>query len=271
MISEQDFKKLTDVIYRRAGIAIDMSRYPTLKTKLELYMTQHNIPSFRQYFHSIRFDTTNKNMQTLMNMITINETYFYREKYQFEILVNEVLYELDKIRPTRETFRILCAPSSTGEEPFSIVLHLLEEGRLVKRRDIEIVGIDIDTTVIQKAKSGKFHKRSIDYLPTHVRDKYFKGDGYFYDIAPHLKDVVDFRVINVMDSNKLKLLGKFDIIFSRNMLIYFDDSSRKEVATTFYEMLNPSGFVFLGHAESMNRITSRFKPKKYDKNIIYQK
>ena len=128
MINEQEFKKLTDVIYRRSGISIGEKRFHILKPKIETYMKKKGYNSFREYFHSIRFDSTNENMQDLMNLVTINETYFFRENYQFEVLVNDVLYELDKIRPKNKPLRILCSPSSTGEEPYSIALHLLQEG-----------------------------------------------------------------------------------------------------------------------------------------------
>jgi len=271
MISEADYKKITDVIYRRSGIAIGEKRYNILKPKLEAYMTKNNYTTFREYFHSIRFDPTNENMQDLMNIVTINETYFFRENYQFEILVKKALYELDKVRPTNRPLRILCAPSATGEEPYSIALHLLDEGKLVEKRDFEIVGIDIDNSVIKKAKLGKYSKRSVEFLPPAIRNEYFTQDGLLYNIADFLKDVIEFKVVNVMDKAQVSALGKFDVIFSRNMLIYFDDASRREVATTFYNMLNPSGFVFLGHAESMNRIVSSFKTRKYGQFIVYQK
>ena len=271
MINEQEFKKLTDVIYRRSGISIGEKRFHILKPKIETYMKKKGYNSFREYFHSIRFDSTNENMQDLMNLVTINETYFFRENYQFEVLVNDVLYELDKIRPKNKPLRILCSPSSTGEEPYSIALHLLQEGKLVEQRDFELVGIDIDNSVIQKAKLGKYSKRSVEFLPSALRGEYFTQNGLLYEIAEFLRDVVEFKVVNVMDKAQMRGLGKFDVIFSRNMLIYFDDTSRREVATTFHSMLNPSGFVFLGHAESMNRIVSTFRTKKYGQTIVYQK
>ncbi|PHO08967.1 chemotaxis protein CheR [Malaciobacter canalis] len=271
MINEKDYIKLTDVIYRRSGISIGEKRFNILKPKLEVYMNKQNYKTFREFFHAIRFDKTNEKMQDLLNIITINETYFFRENYQFEILINNVLYELDRIRAIDKPIRILCAPSSTGEEAYSIALHLLEEKYLVEKRDFEIVGIDIDSNVIKKAKSGTFSKRSVEFLPLKIKDEYFKENGLLYNINDFLKEVVDFKVINVMEKERMKSLGKFDVIFSRNMLIYFDEASRREVATTFYNMLNPDGFVFLGHAESMNRISSTFKTRKYGQNIVYQK
>lgn len=273
LISEKDFVKLTDVLYRRTGIAIDIKRYSLLVKKFEAYLVKNNFNTFRDYFHEIRFNKSDSSIfQDLINIVTINETYFYREKYHFEILVNKVLYELDKIRPQNEVFRILHSPCSTGEEPYGAILHLLEEGKIVEKRDIEIIGIDIDTTVIKKSQQGLFSKRSIDFLPKNILNKYFTQESpVTYRLDPDICNAVNFKVVNVSDKTQMRQLGKFDVIFSRNMLIYFDDASKKDVCMTYYNMLKPKGFVFLGHAESMNRIVSVFNTKKYDNQIVYQK
>ena len=152
-----------------------------------------------------------------------------------------------------------------------MILHILEEGRIVEERDIEIVGIDIDSTVIEKAKLGKYSDRSVHAIPPAVLAKYFKKKPLGCDLIDDLVGTVDFKLANIFDRAQMRQLGKFDVIFSRNMLIYFDDASRKEVAMTFYDMLNPGGYVLLGHAEYMSRITSVFKAKKIDSTLIYQK
>ena len=206
-----------------------------------------------------------------MNAITVNETYFYREKDQFEVLVNRILPELHKKLPASKPLRILSSPCSTGEEPYSMILHIVEEGKLVEERDIEVVGIDIDSTVIKKAQMGKFTERSVHAIPKNVLAKWFKKKALGYELSEDLQGTVDFQVANVFDRTQMRKLGKFDVIFSRNMLIYFDDASRKEVAMTFYDMLNPGGYVLLGHAEYMSRIVSVFSAKKIDNTLIYQK
>ena len=271
MITENDFKKLCDVIYRRTGIAIENKKYNILGKKISELMKQHGFNDFRSFFHTIRFDKDKKIFQTLINTVTVNETYFFRENYQFESLIQKVLPKIHSLRPRNEVIRILCSPSSTGEEPYSIALHLLDEGKMVEERDFEIIGIDIDSTVLQKAKRGIFTKRSVQFLPQHILKEYFKPVGMSYEIAPFLREAIEFKNINVMDKLQMKRLGKFDVIFSRNMLIYFDDASRREVAMTFFEMLKPKGYIFLGHAESMNRIVSVYKTLKIGDSIVYQK
>jgi chemotaxis protein methyltransferase CheR len=273
LLSYVDFQKLGEYIYRKTGIFLEVEKhYDKLAKYVDIRSTLINVDSFRKYFYILRFeDKSGNEFQALINAVTVNETYFYREKEQFEVLVDRLLPELHEKRPKNLPLRILSAPSSTGEEPYSIILHILEEGRIVEERDIEVVGIDIDSTVIEKAKAGKYSERSVHAIPKPVLNKWFKSRTLGYDLTDDLMGTVDFKVANIFDRTQMRNLGKFDIIFSRNMLIYFDDASRKEVAMTFYDMLNPDGYVLLGHAEYMSRITSVFKAKKIDSTLIYQK
>ncbi len=206
-----------------------------------------------------------------MNAITVNETYFFREKDQFEVLVNKILPELHESMPINRPLRILSSPCSTGEEPYSMILHIVEEGKIVEQRDIEVVGIDIDSTVIKKAQIAKYSERAVHAIPKPILNRWFVKKSLGYSLSEDLQGTVDFHVANIFDKTQMRKLGKFDVIFSRNMLIYFDDASRKEVAMTFYDMLNPGGYVLLGHAEYMSRIVSVFNAKKIDNTLIYQK
>ena len=273
MFNEGNFSKLSEFIYRKSGIFLEETKhYDKISKFVHKRIEELELANFRKYFFQLRFeDKEGLEFQELMNAVTVNETYFFREHNQFEVLVNHVLPELDKKRPKNEPLRILSAPCSTGEEPYSMVLYLLEEAGLVERRDIEIVGIDIDSNVIKKAQDGKFSERSVHAIPPGQLQSYFKKTGFSYSLIPDLIDTVEFKVVNIFDRAEVRKLGKFDVIFSRNMLIYFDDASKKEVAMNFYDMLKPEGYVFLGHAEYMSRIVSVFKAKKFGNSMIYQK
>lgn len=273
MFNEVNFEKLAEFIYRKSGIFLEVSKhYDKINKYVLKRIDELEVSNFRKYFFQLRFeDKDGTEFQNLMNAVTVNETYFFREHDQFEVMVNDVLPQLDKIRSSDEPLRILSAPCSTGEEPYSMVLYLLEEESLIERRDIEIVGIDIDSNVIKKAQDGKFSERSVHAIPPNQLAKYFKKTSFSYNLIDDLVGAVDFKVVNIFDRAQIRELGKFDIIFSRNMLIYFDDASKKEVAMNFYDMLKPNGYVFLGHAEYMSRIVSVYKARKFGTTMIYQK
>ena len=273
LLSKENFAKLGEFIYRKSGIYLELEKhYDKLVKYIDKRSQELGMDSFRKYFFKLRFDDKDGlEFQELMNAITVNETYFFREKDQFEVLVNTILPELHAKMPAGKPLRILSSPCSTGEEPYSIILHIVEEGKVVQERDIEVVGIDIDSTVIEKAKMAKFSERSVHAIPKPILSKWFVKKNMGYELGEDLQGTVDFQVANIFDKAQMRQLGKFDVIFSRNMLIYFDDASRKEVAMTFYDMLHPGGYVLLGHAEYMSRIVSVFQARKIDKTLIYQK
>jgi chemotaxis protein methyltransferase CheR len=273
ILSKENFAKIGEFIYRKSGIYLEEDKhFDKLSKYIDKRSSELGLDSFRRYFYQLRFDDKDgTEFQELMNAITVNETYFFREKDQFEVLVNKILPELHLKMPSNRPLRILSSPCSTGEEPYSIILHIVEEGDVVEKRDIEVVGIDIDSTVIKKAEVARYSERSVHAIPKNILDRWFVKKPLGYELCDDLKGTVDFQVANVFDKAQMRKLGKFDVIFSRNMLIYFDDASRKEVAMTFYDMLNPGGYVLLGHAEYMSRIVSVFKAKKIDNTLIYQK
>ena len=273
VFNNSNFEKISEYVYRKTGILLEDSKHFTKLNNYVKARCEHlELDGFRKYFFRLRFeDLEGTEFQELMNAITVNETYFFREENQLDALANSLLQELDYLRSSNEPIRILSAPSSTGEEPYSMVIKILEEAKIVEKRDIEIIGIDIDSTVIEKAKKAKYSDRSIHAIPPGLVAKYFKKDGMFNQFSEDIKGAVDFKVVNIFDKTDIRKLGKFDIIFSRNMLIYFDDASRKEVAMTFYDMLKPNGYVLLGHAEYMSRIVSVFKVKKVNDTLVYQK
>lgn len=273
LLSKENFLKMGEFIYRKSGIYLEEDKhFDKLSKYINLRSAELEVADFRKYFFKLRFDDKEgEEFQELMNAVTVNETYFFREKDQFEVLADKILPELHKVLPASKPIRILSSPCSTGEEPYSMILHILEEANIVEKRDIEVVGIDIDSTVIEKAKKAKYTERSIHAIPKGILAKWFKKKSLGYELIEDLHGSVDFQVANIFDKEQMRKLGKFDVIFSRNMLIYFDDASRKEVAMTFYDMLNPGGYVLLGHAEYMSRIVSVFKAKKIDSTLIYQK
>lgn len=272
VISDQEFEKFKEYFYRKTGIMFDQSKRYFVDRRLieRIKATGHNC--FKNYFIFLRFEASGKELQNLINALTVNETYFFREEYQFQCMVKRMLPEITARKKRGDIIRIWSIPSSTGEEPYSIAIYLLEYWKQLEQWDVEIVSSDIDTEVIEKAKQGIYSERSVKQLPYEIVKKYFKplGNGYF-KISDELISAIEFTRVNLVDKFETKRYRGFDIVFCRNLLIYFDDASRKIAAENIYDALNPGGFVCLGHSESMSRISPIFQVRKFPEAIVYQR
>ena len=270
-ISELDFEKFREFFYRKTGIQFEPSkRYFVDKRLVERIELTHS-DNFRTYFTKLRFEASGEELQNLTNLMTVNETYFFREEYQFKCLVNSMLPDITSHKSDSSPIRIWVIPSSSGEEPYSIAIYLLEKWAGINNWDIEIISSDIDTKILAQARKGLYSQRSVQHLPETMLRKYFKKDSENYQISDDLRAAVEFTRVNLSERADTRAYRNFDLIFCRNLLIYFDDVSRKAAAETFYDALNPGGFICLGHSESMSRISSLYKVRKFPEAIVYQK
>ncbi|MCP5158984.1 MAG: protein-glutamate O-methyltransferase CheR [Gammaproteobacteria bacterium] len=271
-ISEEEFQKFRDFFYRKTGIYFEENkRYFVDKRLIERIKATDN-ETFRNYFVMLRFETSGKELQQLINLMTVNETYFFREEYQFTCLVKSVLADILPRKRCGEPIRIWSIPSSSGEEPYSLAIYLLEYWPQVNAYDIELIASDIDTEILKKARQGRYDQRSISHLPAHLLHKHFTTTANgAYQISDDLRNSIDFTQVNITDLNQMRIYRNFDVVFCRNLLIYFDDTSRRIAAEALFNALRPGGFICLGHSESMSRITPLFKIRKFPEAIIYQK
>ena len=271
-ISDGDFARFRDFFYRKTGIHFaDNKRYFVDKRILErMQATAHD--SFRGWFTFMRFQASGEELQALINLMTVNETYFYREAYQFQAMVDGVLDEIVGHRPPSRPVRIWSVPCSTGEEPYSIALYLLEHWPRIEQVDVEILAADIDSRVLESARRGVYTERSLRLLPSATRAKYFQPvPGGGFRISRDVTEAVDFRRVNLSHAADTRAFRHIDLIFCRNLLIYFDEAARRQAAQVLYDALSPGGFVFLGHSESMSRISSLFRVRRFPQAIAYQK
>lgn len=271
-ISDDDFEKFREFFYRKTGIQFEPTkRYFVDKRLIERVLATES-GNFRNYFMTLRFQASGQELQTLTNLMTVNETYFFREEYQFKCLVDSILPEIIKHKQPGQTIRIWSIPSSSGEEPYSIAIYLLEHWPGIANWDVELISSDIDTDILAKARNGLYSPRSVQHLPLHLLARYFKrqpnGD---YQIDDSLRGSVEFTRVNLNEAADTRPYRGIDVIFCRNLLIYFDDLSRAKAAEAFYDALHPGGYICLGHSESMSRITSLFRVRKFPEAIVYQK
>ncbi|MFD1384984.1 CheR family methyltransferase [Rhodanobacter aciditrophus] len=270
-ISTADFERFRDFFYRKTGIRFEDSKRYFVDKRLVERMRQTQASTFRDYFTHMRFQASGEELQQLINTMTVNETYFFRESHQFDCMVQELLDEIVKVQGKRE-LKIWSIPSSTGEEPYSIAIYLMERWPSIQHIDVELMSSDIDSAVINKAKAGLFSERSVQYLDKVLLKKYFtKREDGMYQACDDLRSCVHFSQVNLNDQLQMKRYRDIDLIFCRNVLIYFDDSSRRSAAESLYDTLAPGGFIFLGHSESMSRISSLFKIRKFHHALAYQK
>lgn len=270
-ISEEEFSRLCDFLYRRTGMVFTESKRYYVERRATDRMTATGATSFASYFARLRGDLGGE-VEQFINAFTVNETYFYREEHQLRCLSRNLLDERLANRRRAETLRIWSIPCSTGEEPYSIAMWLLENWAAVDAHDIEIVGSDIDTRALEVAAEGIFSKRQLMRLSPDLVGKYFTElDNERWRILDDIRGSVRFTPVNLMDPAQTRPHGQFDVIFCRNVLIYFDDASRRLAAENLYETLSPGGFICLGHTESMSRISPLFEVRRFEDAIVYQR
>jgi len=267
----EEFRRLCDYLYRQTGMAFTEARRYFVERRVAERMVATKVSSFAGYFSYLRGNIDGE-VEKLINAFTVNETYFYREDYQLACLTRDLLNERLRSKPTGESLRIWSIPCSTGEEPYSIAIWLLENWLQVDEHDVEIVGSDIDTAVLETARAGIFGKRALMRLTPELTEKYFRPSGRDqWQILDDLRQSVRFTTANAVEREYTRPHGLFDVIFCRNLLIYFDDKSRRVAAENLYENLAPGGYICLGHSESMSRISPLFEVCRFVDAIVYRK
>jgi chemotaxis protein methyltransferase CheR len=222
-ITHEEYRRLCDFLYRRTGMIFNESRRYFVDRRVADRMEITGATSFASYFARLRTDLDGE-VEQFINAFTVNESYFYREDHQLQCLTSNLLVERLRQKPAGETVRIWSMPCSTGEEPYSIAMWLLENWPQVDSHNVEIVGSDIDTAVLAAAREGVFNKRALMRLTPSLIEKYFAPAGPDrWQILDELRESVSFTAANVIDRAETLPHGLFDVIFCRNVLIYFDD------------------------------------------------
>ena len=269
-LTPEELERFCEYLYRRTGMTFGESKRYYIDRRVSERMRAVGDGTFRAYFGRLRSDPAE--LERAINAFTINETYFYREEHQLRCLSQSLLPAIVAGKQPGERIRIWSNPCSTGEEAYSIAIWLLENWPLVDAYNIEILGSDIDTEALEAARRGRFEGRSVSKLPPRLADAYFqRTQGAELQIIQDLRDSVAFSQVNLVDRGSMAAHGAFEIIFCRNVLIYFDDASRRGAAEALYDCLRPGGFLLLGHTESMGRIDDRFEVARFEDAVVYRR
>lgn len=270
LLSADDLKKVCEFLYRQTGMQFGENKRYYIERRLADRIVATDSSNFAAYFSQLRVDPGER--ETLINAFTVNETYFYREEHQLACLSRSLLPDLITTRRPGDKIRIWSAPCSTGEEAYSIAIWLLENWRMVDAYNVEIVGSDIDTRALQAARDGLYGERALSRLPPEVVEAYFEPSRrHRRQLISDLRESVTFTPANLVDGPGLAGQGMFDVIFCRNVLIYFDEASRLVAAKNLYDRLKPGGYLCLGHTESMTRISDQFLVRRFEDAIVFQR
>jgi chemotaxis protein methyltransferase CheR len=275
-LTESDFERFREYFYKRTGIQFSSAKRYFVDKRIDNCVRSAGFDTFAGWFGALRLGDRPELLQELINQLTVNETYFLREDYQFDALLNAILPEVLKARggPGRIVgpLKILSLPCSTGEEPYSIALRLLEEWPHIDTVDVEIHGADIDSEVLARAGHASYGERSLQRVPKPWVAKYFNSVGAGrYQLDEGIRGAVTLHQINVCDTAAMRAFRDFDVVFCRNVLIYFDELSMRRAAENLYGSMRPGGYLFLGHSESMSRISPIFTPTRLPEGIVYQR
>lgn len=266
-ISDTEFRQLRDAIRERFGIFYDDSKQFLLQSRLQTRLVKRSVADFGAYY---RFLTTHPDRQAewdeLASVLSNNETYFFRERAQLDVLSREVVD--DAIR-SGGGLRVWSSACSTGEEPFSLAMTLLETRRVAPSQ-IRISASDISPRALAKCATAFYRELSFRATPPELIQRYFRPFEGGFMIADEIKRMVEFSRMNLLDRQAVAAAGPFDAIFCRNVLIYFDKPTQKRVVEAFARALRPRGYLFLGHAESIIRLTDLYEPVVTPKAIYYR-
>ncbi len=275
-LSEEEFILFQRYIADNAGLFLDDSKFDTLRTALLARTTALNLKDYREYYRFINFNPRGEEeFKELMNLLTVGETYFFRDAKHFEILEKYILPDVMKYKKERgdNSIRIWSAGCSTGEEPYSIAMFLLGNLTIPSLWDIEILATDVSTKALQKARDGIYTKWSLRAIDRKYVQKYFATTENRYILNDEIKRMVKFEYFNLIrEPYPLSKMGNYwDIILCKNVTIYFKIDSTKRVIHNFYQSLRDGGTLFIGMSESLFQISDEFNLIEHDGCFLYKK
>lgn len=273
MRDQQAFELLRDFIWEKSGLFFELTKRQYFWRRIQNRMRLLDCHDLKDYYRVLRYDSSETELRELLNVLTTTETYFFRNEPQLRAFQEEILPEMLQRKQAQGEchLRFWSAGCASGEEPYTLGMILREYLPQIEEWKITVVGTDINTHVLQKAREGLYSGRSLRETPDHYISKYFTVEGEQYRLHDTIKNMVTFRVGNLIHPEDASLMQNVDCIFCRNVLIYFNVESCKKVINMFYENLVPQGYLLLGHSESLYRISAIFKLVKLKHSLVYYK
>ncbi len=272
-ITAQEFRLIGDYIEKHCGIHLEKEKMYLVESRLAVLLVENGCNSFAELHRKASADTTNALRDKVIDAMTTNETLWFRDGGPFEILrglIDGFAEEIGNGRRSR--IRIWCCACSTGQEPYSVAMTVLESGRYgsgLKPEQVEIIATDISSTALFMAKMGRYDQLSISRgLKQEYRDRYFRSEGRVWSLADNVKKMVTFRKMNLQES--FLGIGKCDIVMCRNVVIYFSEGFKRDIFGRLTDVLRPSGYLFVGSSESVSAYCGNYQMIKNSHVIYYQ-
>jgi chemotaxis protein methyltransferase CheR len=245
-----DFLKISQILYTIAGIRLTAGKEELVRSRLIKRLRALNLNDFHEYLNFVKQERTSQELHLMIDLLTTNKTSFFRENQHFEYMRNHILPNLKK---AGEGMRIWSAGCSSGEEPYSIAMLMLEEWPQQHCHNVRILATDISDRILTKARAGEYEKENLQDVPARYISKYFKmistASSKTYAVHDGVKKMIRFGRLNLMREWPMK--GIFDVIFCRNVMIYFDSETQLRLVQRFRDFLAPGGHLLIGHSESL--------------------
>ena len=261
---------IRSLIHERTGMFFDNGKSDLLIDKLSSLVIDRGFSSYLDYYYLLKYDASARaEWQNVMNALSVQETYFWREFDQIRALVQTLVPQW-LAKNTGSTLRIWCAACATGEEPLTIAIALNEAG-LFDRASIEIMATDASSNAIARATAGVFRERAFRNLPLDLRNRYFEPEGAAWRVRSDIHSRIKWGIANLIDESQIAPMASSDFIFCRNVFIYFSESAIGRVVRSFARYIRPPGYLFVGAAESLLRLTTDFTLTEIDDAFVYVK
>ncbi len=267
VLREESFKQLRDFIYGQSGIFIPDTKKYLIEKRLTGRLQANGFHDFDQYMEFLRGPRCPEETRFLIDAITTNETYFFREAEHFSVFLEHIVPEVLRRSGTRN-INVWSSACSTGEEPYTLAMLAKEKYPGLK---LVILGSDISNATIESARKGVYNSYSVRNAPEQYVSRYFRQNCGSYELSPAIKECVRFININIVSDKKINFPLCMDVVFCRNVLIYFDLKSKRKAVSNLYDSLNPGGYLIIGKSEGLHDITRAFKPVIINNTLIYQR
>lgn len=270
-MTDEEYRLIRDLVYEYCGIYLPESMRFLIERRLLPRVQVLGLPSYREYYRLIKYGREHSSeFDEIVERITTNETYFFREAYQLKAFTDEILPRITEGRDPTDHIRIWSAGCSSGEEPYSIAM-LAREAPAARNHQFDIFGNDISKKVLRAARAGVYREFSFRQTERRYIERYFTWDGKSYKLKDEIRNAVTFGHLNLMDESAMALIANVDVIFCRNVMIYFAQESRARLLQAFHKRLRPGGYLLLGHSESLINVSTQFELTPLKNDIVYRK